>query len=60
MNRTVLAAVPMLLALAGCAPEVGSERWCEALREKPKADWSANDATDYAKHCIFKSQSSEE
>lgn len=39
--------------LAGCAPEVGSEKWCSQLKEKPKGDWSANEASDYAKHCIF-------
>jgi Protein of unknown function (DUF3012) len=42
-----------LLAAAGCAPEVGSERWCEAMRDKPRGDWSANEALDYAQHCIL-------
>ena len=41
-----------LLALA-CAPEVGSKAWCEKLSEKPKGDWTANEAADYAKHCLF-------
>ena len=36
-----------------CSPEVGSEAWCEKMAEKPKGDWSANEATDYAKHCLF-------
>jgi hypothetical protein len=39
--------------LVGCTPEVGSKRWCEQLKEKPKGDWSTNEATDYAKHCLF-------
>lgn len=43
-----------LIVLGGCAPEVGSDAWCEALGEKPKGDWTANEAGDYAKHCIFK------
>jgi hypothetical protein len=38
---------------SGCAPEVGSEAWCKQMNEKPKGDWSANEATDYAKHCVF-------
>ena len=42
-----------VLAVAGCAPEVGSERWCEAMRDKPRGDWSANEALDYAQHCIL-------
>jgi len=43
-----------LIVLAGCAPEVGSERWCNDMKEKPKGDWSANEAADYAKHCLLK------
>jgi hypothetical protein len=39
--------------LAGCAPEVGSEAWCKAMEEKPKGDWSANEAVDYTKHCVL-------
>ena len=43
-----------ILLLSACSPEVGSEPWCEKLAEKPKGDWSANEATDYAKHCLLK------
>ena len=49
----VLPAVLALL-LAGCAPEIGSDKWCANLKAKPKGDWSLNEATDYAKHCILK------
>lgn len=42
----------LLACIAGCAP-VGSERWCENMKEKPKGDWTANEAGDFAKHCIF-------
>ena len=42
------------LALAGCAPEVGSEAWCTKLKETPKGDWSGNEAVDFAKHCLLK------
>lgn len=56
MTRT-LAAVSLLLFLgvASCAPEVGSEKWCEQMKEKPKGDWTANEAKDFLKHCIFES-----
>ncbi len=43
-----------LLLLSACAPEIGSEAWCKGLAETPKGDWSANEATDYAKHCLLK------
>jgi len=39
--------------LLGCSPEVGSEAWCEKLEKTHKADWSARDASAYARHCIF-------
>jgi hypothetical protein len=42
-----------VLSLAACAPEVGSERWCASMDEKPKGDWTANEAGDYARHCLI-------
>jgi hypothetical protein len=43
-----------LLALAACAPEVGSVEWCEDMDETAKGDWSTNDATEYARSCVFR------
>jgi hypothetical protein len=37
-----------------CSPGVGSDAWCEKMKETPKADWSTSEATDFTKHCIFK------
>ena len=45
--------VSMLFALSACAPGVGSEEWCNAMKEKPKADWTANEAGDYTKYCLL-------
>ena len=45
--------VASLFTLLGCAPEVGSEAWCKSMAEKPKGDWSTNDALDYSKHCVL-------
>lgn len=39
---------------AACSPEVGSEAWCDGLVEKPKTDWTAKEAADYAKHCLVR------
>jgi len=44
----------LLTQLVACSAEVGSEKWCKDLKQKPKGEWSANEATDYAKHCLFK------
>jgi hypothetical protein len=41
------------VTLIACAPEVGTPRWCEAMDEKPKGDWTPNEAGDYVRHCVF-------
>ena len=43
----------ILSVVTGCAPEVGSEKWCAQMKEKPSGEWTGNEAADYAKHCIF-------
>ena len=48
-----LAALAALATLSACSPEVGSEEWCKDMKEKPKGDWSANEAADFAKHCVL-------
>ena len=52
MHRAAL--LLMAFSLWGCAPEVGSPAWCEAMDEKPKGDWTANEAADYTRNCIFR------
>lgn len=42
-----------LIAITGCSPEVGTEAWCSQMKEKSKADWTANEAGDFAEHCLF-------
>ncbi len=58
MMKTVLTFAGLAviaLGLAACDPEVGSEEWCLAMKEKPKGDWSANEAADFAKNCVLPS-----
>lgn len=43
-----------VLQLTACSAEVGSEEWCNDLKEKHKDAWTAGEAKDYAKHCLFK------
>ncbi len=50
---SVLGFVAFSLMVSGCSPEVGSKEWCDAMKEKPKGDWSANEAADFAKHCVL-------
>ncbi|NVJ90805.1 MAG: DUF3012 domain-containing protein [Methylocystaceae bacterium] len=42
-----------MAGLSACSPEVGSKEWCADMKEKPKGDWSANEAADFAKSCVF-------
>jgi hypothetical protein len=49
-------ALALLASLSGCEPEVGSARWCEAMREKPRGDWTANEALDFTRHCLFETE----
>ncbi|MCB5226530.1 DUF3012 domain-containing protein [Alishewanella sp. 16-MA] len=55
MKKLSLALLASVVLLAGCAPEVGSKKWCEQMDTKAKGDWTANEAKDYAKHCILRS-----
>ena len=50
----VFIVIAVVMLLIGCAPEVGSDEWCKDMKEKPKKDWTASEAADYAKHCVFK------
>lgn len=56
MKKTAVSLAILLSSLlsAGCTPEVGTQAWCTYMDKKAKGDWSANEAADYAKHCIFK------
>lgn len=57
MQKTLVRTVVLLLMAGlagGCTPEAGSEAWCEAMSEKPKGDWTANQAADFARHCVLK------
>ncbi|MCA0934435.1 DUF3012 domain-containing protein [Vibrio alginolyticus] len=40
-------------ALTGCSDEVGTEKWCNDLRDKPKTEWTTDIAVDFAKHCVL-------
>jgi hypothetical protein len=43
----------LAVCLSGCAPEVGSARWCELMRDKPRGDWTANEAIEYTRSCLL-------
>ena len=56
MRRGFAAALAIAICFAaafGCTAEVGSKAWCEMMDEKPKGDWTGNEAIDFTKHCLF-------
>ena len=56
LARSLFAAIlslTLVLGATGCSPEVGSDKWCAQLEDKPKGDWTANEAADFAKQCLF-------
>jgi len=55
MKKTVTAILSLLaiISLSACSPEPGTKAWCESMKEKPKGDWSSNDAGTFTKHCVL-------
>ena len=43
----------ILFVLSACSPEVGSDDWCEDLKEKDKGGWTLDETAEYAKNCIL-------
>ncbi len=42
------------LGVVACSLQVGSDAWCEKMKDKDKVKWSTEDAGNFAKHCILK------
>ncbi|MDH3335777.1 MAG: DUF3012 domain-containing protein [Rhodospirillaceae bacterium] len=53
ISRNSIIIAGLALIISACAPEVGSDKWCEQMKEKPKGDWTASEAADFTKHCIL-------
>ncbi|KKL46271.1 hypothetical protein LCGC14_2347230 [marine sediment metagenome] len=49
----LLAFIFLITGLTACTPEVGSEDWCQMMKDKSKGDWTANEAADFTRYCIF-------
>jgi len=53
MKLKFLVAVLFALSLSACTDRVGSEKWCANLKDKPKSDWTMEEAGDYTKYCVL-------
>ena len=54
---SVLTILPAMLAsallISACGERVGSEEWCNKLDQKPKNEWTLEQAGDYTKYCVL-------
>ena len=50
----MIAGLFVTLSMVACAPEVGSAEWCAELKKNPQGDWTVDEVTGYAKHCLLK------
>ena len=48
-----LGLMALTIFFSACTPEVGSDEWCVHMKEKPKGDWTANEAGAYAGNCLL-------
>ena len=51
--RYQVLAVSFAVALASCSAEPGSQQWCEEKKEEPKSQWTLDDASTFASHCLI-------
>ena len=48
----LLVGLLVLFSLTSCSPDIGSEKWCNNLFEKPKQEWTRDEVLGLTKHCI--------
>jgi len=55
MKLTIITCTALLVVLSfsACSPEPGTKAWCDKIKEKPRGEWTANDASTFAKHCMM-------
>lgn len=51
--KNIISLFLVVFFLTACAPTVGSDEWCSDMKEKSEGDWTATEAKDFTKHCIF-------
>lgn len=49
----IILTLALFSGLYSCA-EVGSEKWCKKMEEKPTDKWTIAETKDYTRHCVFK------
>ncbi|MGY8934577.1 MAG: DUF3012 domain-containing protein [Alphaproteobacteria bacterium] len=49
----MVATFSLVAIISSYSPEVGIPNRCADLKEKPKSDWTANQATGFTKNCVL-------
>ena len=52
MILRVTALLILSLALGAC-DRVGSEAWCQKLKERPKGEWTVEEKKQHTKYCVL-------
>jgi hypothetical protein len=53
LARVTLLSLFATIMLTACDSGPGAKAWCWYMDQKDKTDWSASDASNYAKRCLF-------
>ena len=56
--KNIYAAIAVVTVIAfstvACSPDVGNKEWCEQIKKKDKGKLTADEAKNFAKHCLLK------
>lgn len=50
---TLLGSIGALFLLTACEPEMGTQEWCEMIKEKGVENVTAKEGADFAKNCVL-------
>ncbi len=55
MKKMLVTIFALLIALSfsGCSAEPGTKAWCDAMKQKPKSEWTADNAGTFTKYCLL-------
>ena len=51
--KTRITVIIMVSLLVVACDRIGSESWCEEQGQKPKTEWTLEDAGHYTKYCVL-------
>jgi len=54
--KKLLFLILAVVMLSACTDEVGSVKWCSQLKEKPKSEWTTDNAVNFTKYCVFQNE----